>query len=59
MFIFDAVRHKGVTMEDLSWVEKELYTCDACGKDFPLGEMRGGYNSLKCEECYNKPTKNK
>lgn len=41
--------------EDLSWVEDQEYTCDTCGKGFPLGTMIGGHTLLQCEKCYNKP----
>ena len=44
-------------MEDVSWVQHELYICDDCNGEFPLGTMRGNHQHLQCEECHTKPTK--
>jgi len=45
-------------MKDVKWVQNELYTCDDCNNDFPLGTMRGNHQHLQCEECHTKPNKN-
>lgn len=38
----------------MDWVERQIYICDTCGNEFPLGEMKGDHKKVECQACYHR-----